>query len=723
MLKEFPRSCLSRLKHSSVYEKLLNNWFLVALFLACWLLFLNCQGLFFLAVGLGWYLWKKGRVIFWTALIAAFCVTAVFWAFQGWYSPVERSEATGRITKIEFKDDYEKITIRKGGRYAIIFDREFTEASIGDTICVFGEPLPASGERIEGGFDYQEFLRHQKIVASIKASEIVMVKEGFGLGLLRFWLLNYIENYFPPKSAAFLQASILGDDDGFGEEFISAIQDNGILHLFAVSGLHITLFLGMIQKTMEYFGTKPKTILVVIVAFLSAYMIVTDFAPSVVRSALMWFLAFASQKAKMRLSALDVLSLTFLFLIIINPYYMYHAGFLLSFVATGTVILIGPLLNKLATPLKILGTSTACMIMTFPIVINLSHEINLLSPFSNVLYIFLFEALILPLSMIVLFLPVLGFLFEKIVIAFQTLTIFLADHFVIMVSFPQLSVLAATLFYGLVLAVGLNWRMPKIRTVLITLLAGFLTVAGNISVFNLGTEVVFLDLFQGDAILIRDSFPQCTALIDTGNGKNEVVTEYLKRKGIRKLDYLILTHNHDDHNGEAEVILKEFEVRRLVVGYWDDSRFRSRADLLVQNKDALPCGKIELKILNPDRDYPRANDDSLVIFSKIGGYRFLFMGDAGPSIENRIKNIGLKADVIKIGHHGSATSSDAGFLASVAPTYAVIQTGQMKSFGFPNPRVISDLENLGIKVYRTDLDYSIKYRKLLKKHWFETMKK
>jgi len=723
MLKEFPKNCLNRLKHSFVYEQLLNNWFLVALFLVCWLLFLNHPELFFLGVGLGLYLWKKARIVFWAALIAALGVSAVFWAFQGWYSPTEKTEAEGRVTKIETFDDYQRITLREGGRFVIIYDRKFERVSIGDIISVLGEPRQTFGERIEGGFDYQEYQRHQKIVASISSQEIIVVKEGFGIGLLRAWLLNYIAKNFPPKSAAFLKASILGDDDGFGEEFVSAIKDNGIMHLFAVSGLHITLFLGMIQKSLEYFGMKEKTILGVIAVFLGAYMIVTDFAPSVVRSALMWSLAFVNQKAKTRLSSMDVLSLTFLFLIILNPYYMYHAGFLLSFVATGTVIMIGPLLNKLATPLKVLGTSAACMVMTFPIVINLSNEINLLSPFSNVLYIFLFEAVILPLSMIVLLFPILGSIFEKIVIAFQTMTVFFANHFVIMLRFPSFSALAAISFYGLVLAVAQNWRSPKVRPILITLLVGFLAVAGNITAFHLGTEVVFLDLNQGDAILIRDSFPECTALIDTGNGRNGEVTGYLKRKGIRKLDYLILTHNHDDHNGEAEMILEEFKVSHLVTGYWDDSAFRNQADQGVRSGDVLRCGKIELQILHPDQDYPYANNDSLVIYSKIGDLRFLFMGDADRSIESRIKKLGLRTDVIKIGHHGSATSSDPSFLASLSPTYAIIQTGQVKSFGFPSPKVIADLNDLGIRVYRTDVHYSIKYRKILKKHWFETMKK
>jgi competence protein ComEC len=696
---------------------------LVALFLVCWLLFLNHPELFFLGIGLGLYLWKKARVVFWTALIAALGVSAVFWVFQGWYSPAEKTEAEGRVTKIEAYDDYQRITLREDGRLVIVYDRKYERVSIGDIISVLGEPRQTFGERIEGGFDYQEYLRHQKIVASISSQEIIVIKEGFGVGLLRAWLLSYIEQSFSPKSAAFLKASILGDDDGFGEEFVSAIKDNGIMHLFAVSGLHITLFLGMIQKSLEYFRMKEKTILGVIAVFLAVYVIATDFSPSVVRSALMWSLAFANQKAKTRLSSMDVLSLTFLFLIIINPYYMYHAGFMLSFVATGTVILIGPLLNKLSTPLKVLGTSAACMIMTFPIVINLSNEINLLSPFSNVLYIFLFEAVILPLSMVVLLFPILGLVFETIVIAFQTLTIFFADHFVIMTRFPSFSAFASVSFYGLVLGAALSWRSPKVRTVLITLLMGFLAVAGNVTAFHLGTEVIFLDLNQGDAILIRDSFPECTALIDTGNGRNGEVTGYLKRKGIRKLDYLILTHNHDDHNGEAELILKELKVSHLVTGYWDDSVFRSQADQAVRSGDVLSCGKIEMQILHPDRDYPYANNDSLVIYSKIGDLRFLFMGDADRSIESRIQKLGLRADVIKIGHHGSATSSDPGFLASISPTYAIIQTGQVKSFGFPSPKVVADLNDLGIKVYRTDAHYSIKYRKLFKKHWFEAMKK
>jgi len=228
-------------------------------------------------------------------------------------------------------------------------------------------------------------------------------------------------------------------------------------------------------------------------------------------------------------------------------------------------------------------------------------------------------------------------------------------------------------------------------------------------------KVHFLDVGQGDSILITTG--NNAMLIDAGDrGYGSSVVSYLKKQGVKKLDYLILTHPHADHIGGAVEVINAFEIEKIIMPKVEHTT-RTFENLLetIKNKgmrittpvpgDGYELGSARFKILAPNSSgYKSLNDYSVVIRLTFGNTAFLFTGDAESMSESQIlsKNFEVKSDVLKVGHHGSATSTSDRFLKSVKPKYAVISVGRGNKYGHPTQEVLERLDSYHVKVYRTD---------------------
>ena len=247
-------------------------------------------------------------------------------------------------------------------------------------------------------------------------------------------------------------------------------------------------------------------------------------------------------------------------------------------------------------------------------------------------------------------------------------------------------------------------------------------------------EVHFIDVGQGDATLIKCGGE--TLLIDAAEeDKGTALRYYLKKQGVEKLNYLVLTHPDSDHIGSADVILTKFPVENVIMSYYEkeSTSYRNLKDTLEYQRiesqiaefgQSFEVGSARCTVLGPVQEYEEVNNASLILLVEHGANRFLFTGDAESKaemellayegsvvaggmestedVEKRILQECLQADVYKAGHHGSSTSSTENFLDAVNPSYAVISCAAGNEYGHPHEEVLERFEERNIQIYRTD---------------------
>lgn len=232
-------------------------------------------------------------------------------------------------------------------------------------------------------------------------------------------------------------------------------------------------------------------------------------------------------------------------------------------------------------------------------------------------------------------------------------------------------------------------------------------------------RVDFLNVGQADCALLSTNGHYM--VIDGGNnGDADTILSYLEGQGVEKLDAVVGTHPHEDHIGSLDAIINHFDVDAV---YMPKIMHTSKTfeDVLdaVANKglkikspspgDTIDFNGLEIEVLGPQREYKDFNNNSIVLKVNAGETAFLFTGDAEETAEKDILQAGcdLQADVLKVGHHGSSTSSSQAFLQAVKPKYAVISVGVGNSYHHPEEEALQRLQSIGAEIYRTDLQGNI----------------
>lgn len=230
-------------------------------------------------------------------------------------------------------------------------------------------------------------------------------------------------------------------------------------------------------------------------------------------------------------------------------------------------------------------------------------------------------------------------------------------------------------------------------------------------------NIYFFNVGQADSILLENAGKYM--LIDAGNNADgENIVNYLEELGVRKIDYLIATHAHEDHIGGMDNIIEEFEIGRF---FMPDvvTTTKTFEDLIIalENKkikfETPKIGDIFLfegckfEVLHLSNDDSDLNDTSIVLRGLYGDNSFLFMGDATSNVEENILKSNIDSDLLKVGHHGSKYSSSKAFLEVVTPKYAIISVGKDNSYQHPHSITFTKLEAVDASIYRTDLDNTI----------------
>ena len=328
--------------------------------------------------------------------------------------------------------------------------------------------------------------------------------------------------------------------------------------------------------------------------------------------------------------------------------------------------------------------------------------------------------MIFPLSFIVLFIPSLTTVYSALISVLEHISLWCSSAISYSFIFGKPFIIMIVFYYISVVIILNNYK----RKLGYMLLALLLIIQYNSKIFLTYARITMLDVGQGDSLLLELPFNKGNVLIDTGGlvdssyslSKN-ITIPYLKSLSIKKIDYLVLSHGDFDHMGEAINFVNNFKVGKVILncGSYNDLE-KDLIKVLDKKKiDYYSCIK-ELNIDNNKlyflntKEYDNENDNSSVIYTELHGYKFMFMGDAGVKKEKDIldKYNLNNIDVLKVGHHGSNTSSSKVFIDSINPKYSLISVGKNNRYGHPKDSVLGILKNS--KIYRTDQNGSIEIK-------------
>ena len=631
----------------------------------------------------------------------------------------------GIVKRISIKDNRVEIYVNNKetiiGNYYYEDVKEisnFNDIKLGDKIIIYGNLKEANNNTIPNLFNYKKYLSTNGIFYLMTIDKFEKVGNNTSIiYYIKNKLIGRINNI--KKSGSYVKTFVLAINE-IDKDVRSSYQYNGISHLFSISGMHITLFATFLLGIMNKISYNRYFNYFIVNLFLIFFMVLVGFTASSVRSVLMFILFSINKLFNLKIKSLDIMLMVLIILLLINPFYLYSVSFLFSYIiSTGIVVAnrnIKIIKKKLAKNLYI---SFICFTFSLPICINYFNQVNVLSVVLNLFFIPLVSSIIFPLSIVSLFVPKIDTILYLFIGIMEKCSLFVSNFSIFTISFPKISIVLVVIYY-VILVVSLY--KPKMYIVVILLIIFF----KNISYFDSDLRVLVFDVGQGDSILV--SFPNNggNVLIDTSgdtmnyessNNVGNKIIPYLKTVGITKIDYLVVSHGDFDHMGEAINLVNNFKVDNVVFNCGEYNNLEKNLIMVLNKKNIkyytcireLRISKYKMQFLNT-REYDNENDNSSVVYFNYDGYKFLFMGDAGVEKEKDILekyNIS-DIDVLKVGHHGSKTSSDKKFIDEIKPKYSIISVGKNNRYGHPNKEVLDTLNDT--KIYRTDQDGSIMFK-------------
>lgn len=629
----------------------------------------------------------------------------------------EETHLVGRIRKITKKEDTTTIKIKVKKEYVIGYIKKKVNYSLNDKIELKGTLEKPKNNTLPNQFNYRKYLYRNKTFYIMKIEQVKRLQKNKNLFFrIKESILNKLNKY---KSSRYLKLFLLGEKTEVEKEVYKSFQNNGISHLFSVSGLHVSVLSTTILSLLKFMNVKEKKRYSFVLVFLLFYLFLTNGSPPILRSVLLFFFLSINKIYYLEIKPIYLFLLTLSICLFLNPYYIYNIGFLFSFTITFYLILFSTKLQVKSKMKSLLLTSFLSFLVSIPICLYNFFFINPISILYNLFYVPFISNLVFPLSLLVFFFPFLEPIFLFFINILEKTSKYLNTITFFRFSFSKPSLILC-IFYYMVITILLYFFFYRKKNYFYVLL--FLLSFHYCSSFLIPKNyILVLDVGQGDSILLHSG--KKNILIDTGGKINkeqnralqEQIVSTLFSLGLKKLDQIIITHGDFDHMGASKKLVENFRVKSVTFNCGRTNTLeRNLINVLNQKKisyssciNKLQAGSYFLSFLNT-KEYGNENDNSNVIYLNYQNTKFLFMGDAGVEKERDIlEKYNLEnIDFIKIGHHGSNTSSSEEFITSIQPRYALISVGENNKYDHPKKEVLETLKNS--RIIRTDLDGSIK---------------
>lgn len=616
----------------------------------------------------------------------------------------------------------EKRGLKEGYRYfvravadgidekSVVFAEEDYE--IGDMLLISGEVSLPNRNTNPNLFNYRNYLISKGIASTIKFDHVYKkANSSSKLLALRRSFYNYIHDLFGlnlrPQSADFVISVVLGENLIDNDE----IKDLGLAHILAVSGLHMDLLFAFVLFIFRKINLNYKLGYSISLGLCLIYGYVIGFPFSVIRVLIIYaisFLAFLLEEPEDKIKSMLVAA----FLILLfNPFAILNAGFVLSFVATSGVYLVWPKFKDYLREGLIsesIGFTGAIQAALLPFTAYYYGKINLISILANFIIVPIFTiAMYLIFGLIFLY-PIFKILLRPVflildylVYSLINMTSLLAKISFLSFYFAHPSIFIVIYLYVLILVC---LYIKKENKSLVKRLYGLSLV---ILIASLGYDFLtpelsfsMIDIGQGDAFLLNDGGDYY--LFDVGGPKykdydsgERILLPYLKSLGVKNINGVFISHGDSDHAGNMDLLNENFNVENVITSPYNlaDLRAFDPEEMRLNDRIKLKNGSVTCVFEGIEAT---ENSKSLGLLIEINGIKILTLGDLEMEFEDKLD---IAADILKVSHHGSRSSTSRSFVEKVNPKIALISAGRNNTYGHPSREVIDNLD--GVKIYNS----------------------
>lgn len=626
----------------------------------------------------------------------------------------------------------------------IKISQDIPSIKYGDSLYIEGEFKQPEEARNYKGYNYKQYLKTKKIIGTVELEKAKILKSSNGSFIhnIQKYIKDTINGTLTDEEGNLLLAILLGDKDKLSEDIQESFKTSNLSHMLAVSGAHVSYIILGLTYVLQNSIIGKKNEKIVCIIFLLFFMAITNFTPSVTRACIMAVLTLFSGIIYRKSDVYTNISVAALITLIFNPYNLLDLGFQLSYGGTiGIIIFIKRIQEKKSNSKVINYIKQMALVSIYANIIIIPI---MMYHFNTVSFTFIISNIMA--SPILGIIVITGFLFIIASITVKPLTrliaIFIKPILSILIKISQIcsklpfsNILVVTpymfnviSYYAIILYCIKSKKNNKCK-IIICLLIVLILINFIIYIFPQKLRIFFIDVGQGDSTLIITPDKK-TVLIDGGGSDSfdvgeKVLLPYLLDRRILKIDYVLISHFDTDHCGGILTIMEKVKVKNIIISEQAEhsENYERFKKLMIHKKirlievkkgDKIKIGRYsEFKILFPTSrllsENP-LNNNSIVAQFNYNNFKMLFTGDIEKLAEQQIlktEKAEIRADILKVAHHGSKTSSIPEFIKAVRPKIALIGVGKNNTFGHPNQQTIKNLENIKCRIYRTDLQGEI----------------